>query len=272
MDLSPKKRGNIIFVSRRLLLISGIAALLWCGATSTAQADRRIFPYTYPYMTLPEGGLEIEHYLEAGYMEMDNPDTQFIEKDTEVFWEHEVELEYGITDHWDLGIYHVFEEAPYESFEYRGAKLRTRYRFAEEGQWPVDTGVYLEVAYFDNEVELEQRLILAKILGKLEVDFNLKVEQEFEKEKPENEWETEYVLNPLLGIGYHFNRKFAAGIEYSGAVEFENAEASPYTQFLGPSFSVGTEKFFWTFTAQPQLTDEDEEFDFRLRSLLGIYL
>ncbi len=272
MDSSPRRRGRAFNALKHSFFIIGIAAFLWGGFADTALADRRIFTYTYPYMTLPEGGMELEHYLEAGYMEMDNPHTTAVENDTEVFWEHEFELEYGITDHWDFGFYNVFEQAPYESLEYRGVKLRTRYRFAEEGQWPVDTGIYLETAYFDDEVELEQKLILAKTIGKLEVDFNLVTEQEWEKEMPENKWETEYALNPLLGVGYHFNRNFAAGVEYSGKVEYEHGESGPYTQFLGPTFSVATEKFYWTFTAQPQLTDEDEEFDFRLRSLLGIYL
>lgn len=53
-----------------------LAVVLGVGlvAAREAHADRRIFGFTYPYMTLPKGGFEIEHYLDASFAETDDPD------------------------------------------------------------------------------------------------------------------------------------------------------------------------------------------------------
>ena len=58
-------------------VLCGLLTLLLMAPT--ARADRRTFAFTYGYMTLPKGGLEAEHYLDAKIRRRDNPDTAEIE-------------------------------------------------------------------------------------------------------------------------------------------------------------------------------------------------
>ena len=54
------------------VIIALAGSLLLAGP---ARADRRIFAFTYPYMTLPGGSFEMEHYLDLGLQGWDDPAT-----------------------------------------------------------------------------------------------------------------------------------------------------------------------------------------------------
>src|SRR2546423_9187568 len=69
-----------------------------------ARADRRTLIRAYEYMTQPQGNLELEVWNEV-----EAPKDGGFDQAVTV---HRVELEYGLTDHWDLALYHVFEQAP----------------------------------------------------------------------------------------------------------------------------------------------------------------
>ena len=233
-----------------------------------ARADRRIFGYTYSYMTLPKGGFEIEHYIDAGFLRLKDPgrgNWTWVND-----WKHIVEFEYGITDRWDFGFYNYFRQKPFKNFTYRGPKLRTRYRFSDEGKLFVDPAIYLEIGYFGDEMELEQRIILGKKIGKLEMALNLKFEEEI-KFKP-GETEVEFVFIPSFGIGYHFNKHLAIGLEYVGQIVVAHGEMEDYVHYLGPTFSVMGKHFFWTLAIQFQLSTDSSKPWYQARSLFGIRL
>ncbi len=235
----------------------------------SARADRRIFGYTYPYQMLPEGTLELEHYLDAGLNGWDDPNTLEIEDDwKQVDWKHQFEFEYGITDRLDFGFYNVFSQKPFREFAYDGPKLRSRYRFAEQDALIVDPAIYLEIGYFGDEAKLEQILILAKRLSNLEISFNAKFEQEYVMEG--RQWEFEFL--PLLGIGYHFNAALALGLEYYGKLKVEHGEVEYYVSYLGPTLSVAGGSFFWTLAVQPQLGTREQSAAVQIRSLFGAVL
>ncbi len=238
-------------------------------ALPEAKADRRIFGYTYPYMTLPKGAFELEHYLDMDLNGWDDPNTPKTEHEwTEVDWRHQVEFEYGITDNLDFGLYNVFSQKPYENFAYDGLKLRSRYRFGERGEYGLDPAIYSEVGYFGDEVKLEQMLILSKVIDKWELSFNLKGEQEYKiKDK---EWEFEVL--PLFGFGYHFNEHVALSLEYYGQLKIEEGEIEYYANYFGPALSVAGGPFFWTLAVQPQLGARDSIAAVQIRSLFGIQI
>jgi hypothetical protein len=235
---------------------------------NTASADRRIFGYTYPYMTLPKGGFEIEHYLDMGIARTDDPGTPEVEKDYKIDWRHQVEFEFGITDNLDFGFYNVFRQKPYDNFKYSGIKLRSRYRFLDQGRLFVDPAIYVEVGYFEDEVKLEQIIILAKVYKGLEVAVNFKFEEEWKFEDDENEFE--FIFIPSAGVGYHITRYLALGVEYYGRMLVEHKKVQYYAQYLGPTVSVAGKHFWWTFTFQPQLTTYTRRPEFQARSLFGI--
>jgi hypothetical protein len=242
------------------------------GLAPAARADRRIFAYTYPYMTLPQGSFELEHYLDLGLrgptVAWEGPTTTATQRDwLHPTWQHQVELEYGITDRLDFGFYNVFQQDAAGDLHFEGVKLRSRYRFADPGVLPVDTGVYLEYAYFGEEMEVEQRLILSKVLGPVEIAFNLKLAEELEL--AEKEWE--YYVVPSLGVGYHLSPMLAMGVEYVARMVIEEGELEHYVHWVGPTLSVASGPFYWTLTGQAQLGHQSLA-GVQIRSLVGIVL
>ena len=229
-------------------------------------ADRRIFGYTYPYQTLPQGTLELEHYLDMGLNDWDNPDTPEDEDDwSQIKWKHQVEFEYGITDHLDFGLYNVFSQKPFGNFGYDGLKLRSRYRFAEQGQLIVDPAIYFEIGYYGDSVKLEEMLILGKRIANVEISFNGKLEQKYKIN--DDKWEFEFL--PILGIGYHFNNNFALSIEYYGKAKIKNGELDYFVNYMGPALSVAGESFYWTVAIQPQIGTQDDLAAVQIRSVFG---
>ena len=86
----------------------------------------------------------------------------------------QVEIEYGITDRLELGLYLTlqpvdldFPTAP-DLGEGNGVKQRLRYRFADSGVWPVDVAVYGELTENQREIELEGKIILQRRVGRSE--------------------------------------------------------------------------------------------------------
>jgi hypothetical protein len=139
-------KTRMIFVLSVLLL-----------AAVTARADRRQLVWTYQYQTMPAGSAELEHYF--GY-DLGDRDVK-----NEAEYTHQLEVEVGITDRWDVSVYHMFAQIGGGPFDYDGFKLRTRYSLFEADQFLVDPLLYLEFkrpAPHDAPGVLEGKLVLAK--------------------------------------------------------------------------------------------------------------
>jgi hypothetical protein len=235
-------------------LAAGFVPLL---STRSASANPRPLPFTYPYETLPEDSLEIEQYVDATYVRATetNPDGS----------EHRVwdpnyvlqtEIEYGITDHLEFGTYLQFEQsasASDPSMHFDGIKQRLRYRFAEAGQWPIDVATYLELAEFHDEFEIEEKIILGKHFGKLTLQANAWVEQEFERGK-----EMAFIYNPTIGFTYSVIPQLSLGLEYWARGRFDSdvdaktgnpdvdAFNSSAHHFVGPAFHLALGRLWWS--------------------------
>lgn len=254
-----------------IALIAALGFLIVCGQV---QADRRNFAWSYEYKTMPKGEAELEHYF--------TPRLKKIEDEFKISWEHQVELEYGITDHFDVGFYQMFKQEPDSSLKYDGYKLRGRYRFGEQGLYFLNPLVYLEFIQKPDEIEFEEKLILTKNIRKSFLSFNLTLEQEFEKEEhgshheesaeSEEEIEVEYIINPSFGIGYQFSPRFSASLELWNHIEIVEGEMEHSAFFAGPTVSFAGEKVWWTLSVLPQLTQiHDEHSHLQVRSLVGIF-
>jgi hypothetical protein len=253
----------------RRAVMSVIVLAAASTVTGVAHADRRIFAYTYPYMTLPKDSLELEHYLDLGLNNWDNPSTPALERDwTKPSWRHMVEFEYGITDRLDFGFYNVFKQDPFGTLKFDGVKARSRYRISDPGVHAVDTALYGEFSYFGDKVEVEQKLIMSKILGRVEVVFNGTVKEAYAMKV--KAWE--YMLAPALAIGYHVSNSLALGAEYTGRATIQAGEMDYFASYLGPALSVARGPFYWTLGAQWQLGKRADMPSIQVRSLLGIVL
>ena len=188
-------------MNKRIILA---ITMIWASNLFSADAfaDWRSYVWTYEYMTMRQGAKELEYYLTQ-----QQPDLSQSKPNT---WKHYLELEYGISDHWDVALYQRFLQANTKSkssFEYDGFKIRTRYRLAEKDQLPLDTLVYLEYIR-DNESSkphvLEAKLILAKDIGDFNIAYNQILKQELEADgKTEHEYAAgiSYALRPRLKMG-----------------------------------------------------------------------
>jgi hypothetical protein len=218
-----------------------------------ADADRRAYVWTYEYMTMPQGTSEVEYYLTLKAPDWD-------EFDDENTWEHQLELEYGLTDHWDVAVYQRWQHtntAADDKFEYTGTKLRTRYRFAEKGVYPVDVLAYLEYKRPDGskpDDAIEAKLVLAKDFGRFNVAYNQIVEQGLRHGgKAEHEFAS--------GLSYEFDPSLKAGLEATG-------NYSEDTFYVGPTVSLAAKQVWLAAGVLGGLNDRSD--DVRARLILGI--
>lgn len=226
---------------------------------STAFAGERVFAHSYGYGTVPKGGVEVEHYLTAKAI-----------ADVPPSWEHQVELEYGITDQLEGGLYLVGSQAGAGPFTFDGYKARLKYRFGAAGVAPIDVAAYLEYvgSVGGEEHAIEAKAILGKTVGGFESALNVEYKLEIEDE-------IVHELEPTLGVGYHIVPAFLLGVEGKMEVEFEGDEVEGPLAWAGPTVHVAGEggKLWWTVSALIPLTEESAEEDgVIVRSLLALNL
>src|SRR4051794_1482595 len=113
------------------LRVALLAALpLWL-LPSLAHANPRPLPFTYPNETLAKGNLELELYTDVNPLRVYRDPT---DPTAGKLWEPgyilQNELEYGLSDHVELGFYQVFEANPADggenSMTFDGLKWRVR--------------------------------------------------------------------------------------------------------------------------------------------------
>jgi hypothetical protein len=231
------------------------ALLLGAGA---AHATPRPLPYSYPVQTLPAKALELEQIVDGTPVRVPREDAADSKAVTSVRWRLETEFEYGVTDWLEVAWYLTFEQGGSAStpfLRFQGVKQRARAAFAGRGEWPVDVGVYLEVAEFHDEVEIEQKILLGKRLGRFDLIANLWVEQEYYFQ--EDAWK--FVYNPTVGAALELSPNFSAGLEYWVRGRFDEEESastdipSSARHYLGPTFMAQRGEYFLSLAAYARL-------------------
>ncbi len=237
---------------KKILTVFTICLLGAACISENALADRRSYVWTYEYQTLPKGMGEIEFYL--------TEEQKNIDKARPNVWKPLVELEYGITDHWDISMYQMLKQSNTDSsskFEYDGFKIRTRYRVSERGKLPVDVLLYLEYIRpgdFKEPNELEEKLILSKDIGNFNISYNQIFEQELESDGTA---EYEYAA----GINYEITPAFKVGVESKG-----NYTDRKY--YIGPTISWASSKFWVSAGVVAGLNERSD--DMQARMIVGI--
>ena len=193
-----------------------------------AFADRRAYGTTYEAVTAPKGEIDVESWSTVA------PNGEVEGGPSSRGFREMVELEYGITDHWDVALYNMLDIVSGETESgYAGFKLETRYRPSDRGEWPIDPVFYLEFQQLfrgDAEQKIEGKLILAKDIGNLNIAANLALEEERLEDKT---WNTE--VEYALGTSYALSPAWVVGAEVFGKaekdMEIENRS------WLGPTLS-----------------------------------
>src|SRR5262245_35164743 len=124
---------------------------------------------TQVFQTLERHVVEPEYWFDYGT----RPGTDFTR--------HNIELEYGITDHLMIDGRETCDNPENSKANFDSARVEIRFRFAEEGDWPIDIALSaeantrrLENAHYQDG--LEPRLVLSKDFAKL--NFTLNVAEE----------------------------------------------------------------------------------------------
>jgi hypothetical protein len=195
---------------KRALLAFAVLAL----APALARADRRYYGETYNAVTAPPGGLDVELWSTLNRAPRSGDALQF--------WQHQLELETGITSRWDVALYNIWENVQGDSLRYQATKVETRYRLSDYGQWFVDPVLYFEARKEwteDKPLALEGKLILGKDIGPLNLSLN-------------GLYEIEFIP---AGGGREHELGYAVGASY---------EVAPWVRLGGEAFG------FWTRSAE----------------------
>lgn len=228
---------------------------------SLSLANPRPLPFTYGYETLAEGDAEVEQFVDLSPLKGINALSGAPQWYTAM--QFQTEFEYGISDRLELGLYLTLAPQPGETLtgttsltEGNGIKQRLRLRLAEEGEWPVDVGLYGEVVENDREIELEAKILLSKRIGQMRAMVNLWAEREYYFEN-----RRDWVLNPTAGITYQVSPLFNPGIEYWMRAEFPDPAPHPRGfnpgphHMLGPTIMLNFGKLWWSTGIYVRLDD-----------------
>jgi hypothetical protein len=193
-----------------------VPAVLFAAAVLSspdAFADRRAYGTTYEAVTAPRGEIDVETWTTfAPNGEVDGgPSSRGMRE--------MIEIEYGITDHWDAALYNMLDMITSGDTDsgYAGFKLETRYRPTDRGQWFVDPVLYLEFQQLfrgDARQKYEAKLIVAKDIGKVNLAANLALEEE---RTTEPAWNTE--VEYAAGASYALSPAWIVGAEVFGKAE-----------------------------------------------------
>ncbi|MBM4119034.1 hypothetical protein FJ251_15125 [bacterium] len=195
------------------------AILLLPLLAAPARADQRHFAWTYEAQTLAAGEAEIESYTTLSSAELG-------EATGRTATNLQLELEVGMTDRFDFGLYQVFDQEPDQGLVYAGYKLRFRYRLGEPERRPFAAVAYLEYKGLPDYSRhaFEVKGIAARDFGSFRLALNPALE--FEQEGSEWKMEPEYAA----GAAWLSGDLLSLGLEVRGSEE---------AHYLGPVIGHG---------------------------------
>ncbi len=240
----------------------GVVALLmvW-GMAQPAEAHLRDDLVNQPYYTTKRGEFEVEFHNDMHLTDADN--------DESYSSEHQMELEYGLTDHLQLSYYEVYVWDRSNDWRRDAFKIETKYRFAEAGQWPVDLALYVEYenpngprkAHSDG---LEGKIILSKDIGPWNFISNVIFSK---KLAAHNRWEYEYTA----GVSYGVTPRTRLGLEIQQGLGDSKEFAFDSTQslYLVPGIYTSLTPHV-RILAGPAFGMTKASDDFQLRSIVEV--
>ncbi len=266
-----------------------VGVLGLCAFASTARANPRPLPFSYPYETLLEGKVEVEQHVDFIPVRVERESSGgTLENVWGVRSVLATEAALGLTDRLELAFSCPFRQGasgttPFVRFD--GVKQRLRYRFAETGELPIDISLSVAIAELQNKLAFDEKLLLSKRFGNIVFVANLSVEQEWYFQDKA----TTYIYNPTAGVAYEITPRYHVGLEYWARGRFDDTSDDPMTstgddtpttthQYLGPTFLYQQGSIFLSLGVYARLDDfgdsaiGDPHGKIWLRSILGLEL
>jgi len=254
-----------------------LISLILLGVTN-AQAQDRLFTYTYQSNVLNKGQHELEVWntIRTG------------REDYYVRFDNRTEYEIGLSKNLQTSFYLNITSKTSTTTENSIKSLSTENEIGFSNEWklklldpvanPVGLALYGEFGIASNEYELEGKIIVDKKIGNLTIAANGVLEQEFAPGYENNElkWEKEKKIEGYLAFAYSINPKFHLTLENAYKNVFLDSKLAHSAFFSGLGFSYVQEKLWVNFTAMPQIVafegktnknlnlDEYERIQFRL--------
>ena len=248
----------------RLLTIACASSALLSVLCVPAVADNRPFTFVYEATTTPKGMIEYEQTMtwQARRGSPGNVD----------LWEFRHEIEFGITDRFQLGLYlsnwEISRAAGNTDARWQSVSLEAICNLTNPTTDWLGSALYGEVTAGDRVVELEGKLILQKNLGRWLVAYNATIEAEWEGSGLR---ERTGVFEQSLGVSYEISPRWSVGAELLHEVEFEDwRKAGDHALYLGPNASHRFKRGFVTTTVLFQATGIRAEPDVQTRLIFGI--
>lgn len=271
--------------------LRALSFLLFSMAATTAAANPRPLPFTYPSEMLQPKQLEIEQYADLTPVPalVTGGNTSTLLQTALI-----TEIEYGLIDRLELGLYFQLSSLPStltgETSEapinFDGVAQRLRYAFARPGKWPIDVEVYGEISEFQHELEVEAKIILQRKIGHVRIMANLVAEHE-SYYTGRQEWVfaptggVSWEVLPWLNIGLEYWSHGETGATGPGVAAESNSSVGQFDQqfhsFLGPAIMLQFNRIWWavapylrldSFNRTPHLGDEYGKY--WIRSVIGI--
>jgi hypothetical protein len=243
----------------RLLL-----GVCWLALLATpALANPRPLPFSYTSELLAPGAAELETFVDLTPLRARSTSSGALTWYLASTFQTEIEL--GLTDHFELGLYFTFTPDPGDAYtntailtEGNGLKQRLRWSPAAPGELPVDINLYGEVTENHKAVELEEKIILQRRFGSLRLVANLTLEEEIYYTA-----QRDIELDGSLGATVEVTPAVHLGLEAWTHTEWPDTDPNPRPFGIGPHVYVGPTALFvlgkvwWSTGAYVRVTDFD---------------
>lgn len=249
----------------RILSLILLAPAVLSLSLSNASADERHFAFSYETITAAKGQVELENWITWQARRGNGDNTNL--------WKFRTEIEYGITDRLQLGVYlanwNLTNDAAHDnSVRYESASAELIYRMSHPTTDAIGSAVYLEVEGGPNLFAVEGKLLLQKNIGKLIIAWNGVLEAEWVGRGLR---ERTCKLEQTFGVSYQITPAFSAGGELVHEVSFEDwSKSGPNILFAGPNVSWRFKRGYVTAATLFQCTNIKDEPDIQTRVIFGI--
>lgn len=235
-------------------------------AAAPAHAADRLFTYSYDVTTQPLGAIELEQWV-----------TWKTDKDSDHSFDRidlRTEIEYGLTDDLQLGIY--IADLRYEDgdsvtddgFEYHDFAAELIYNLSNPTTDLIGSALYFEIVFGGEVFALEGGILLQKNVDRFVFVYNAILEAEWESAGYNDE---KGVFEQTAGISYQLDPSFSVGVELLHEIEFEEwSEAGPDVLYAGPNAAYRGNGWWVTVTPMFQITDVAGEPNYQVRMIFGI--
>ncbi len=237
-----------------------ILFLLAAWPATATLAGVRHFTFLYEAPTSAPGSVELENTITWAHGLRGNGNDVSIRE----------ELELGITDRFQLGIYPLdWSHHTDEGFQYDGGAVELIYNLSNPVVDPAGISLYEEISDGQQHFESESKLIAQKNFGRWILDYNATIEAEWEGRRLEEE---SGEFQQALGASYEISPRLSVGLEFLHEFVFLNWSDDQKIRnvFVGPNVSYRRNQWFVTVTALGQATDTEDEPNFQLRTIFGI--